>query len=528
MQLNVRQKLMLLSGGSIILLLGLVGAVQYSFGVVAESDRQVARMNSALAQHGTADMMHDALRGDVIAALLAANSQQPERINATRVDVEKHAKVFRTSVEECLKITVDPKIIADLQGLAEPIERYILTAEKMVALAAQDAKAAAEELPAFMKTFEALEGSMAKVSEDMDAAARTIEAAAAASSKRFVLQLWIVTAVAVLVLILIARSIGRSILKPLLVASETLLSVTKENSQFSRQISDSSQALANGANSQASSLEETAASLEEIASMTKRNADAAAEAKSISAAARSTADTGAGRMHAMQEAMAGIKTASDEIAKILKTIDEIAFQTNILALNAAVEAARAGDAGAGFSVVAEEVRALAQRSAQAARETALKVEASASKSRLGVEISADVARNFETIQQEVQKLDLLVAGIATSSSEQSAGISQLNTAVNQLDRVVQQNAATAEEAAAAAAGLGGRVGQIGTVVQTLLRTAGAEEKAKTSRPAEDAPETGHRVTASPFTPAKNGSTRLAKPRLGALQHTDTTADFFAN
>ena len=216
------------------------------------------------------------------------------------------------------------------------------------------------------------------------------------------------------------------------------------------QLSISSRSLAGGASEQAASLEETSASIEELSSMTRRNADSALQAKTAASQTRASADTGAEQMQAMVSAVAEIKTASADIAKILKAIDEIAFQTNILALNAAVEAARAGEAGAGFAVVADEVRSLAQRSAAAARETAEKIDNSVAKSSLGAQISAGVAKSFAKIQEQVRQLDALVAEIANASTEQSQGISQINTAVTQMDKVTQANAATAEESAAAA------------------------------------------------------------------------------
>ncbi len=216
------------------------------------------------------------------------------------------------------------------------------------------------------------------------------------------------------------------------------------------QVSGSSKALAEGASGQAASLEETSASLEEMASMTKRTAENAKAASESAGQACRSADTGAQRMEALQGAMSGIKTASEDITKILKTIDEIAFQTNILALNAAVEAARAGDAGMGFAVVAEEVRNLAQRSAQAARETAEKIEGSVAKSSHGAEITAEVSNSFTEIQTRVRRLDQLIGEIARASSEQQQGISQVNTAVADMDKVTQRTAATAEESASAA------------------------------------------------------------------------------
>ncbi|HEV2692711.1 MAG TPA: methyl-accepting chemotaxis protein, partial [Verrucomicrobiae bacterium] len=165
-----------------------------------------------------------------------------------------------------------------------------------------------------------------------------------------------------------------------------------QTASASAQVSSASQSLAEGASESAASLEETSASLEEMASMTKRNADNAQVAKDAAIQTSQSADSGSHQVQNLLKAMTGIKTASEDIKKILKNIDEIAFQTNILALNAAVEAARAGEAGAGFAVVADEVRNLAQRCAQAARETAVKIEDSVVKSHEGAAISAGVAQ----------------------------------------------------------------------------------------------------------------------------------------
>ena len=217
----------------------------------------------------------------------------------------------------------------------------------------------------------------------------------------------------------------------------------------SSQVSAASQSLAEGASEQAASLEETSASLEEISSMTKRNADNANKAKELSSQTRHAADTGAADMEQMKLAMNAIKTSSGEVAKIVKNIDEIAFQTNILALNAAVEAARAGEAGAGFAVVADEVRNLAQRSAKAAKETAEKIEDAIAKSEHGVQVSGQVAGSLGEIVEKARRVDELVAEIAAASQEQSQGISEINTALTQMDAVTQSNAATAEESAAA-------------------------------------------------------------------------------
>jgi methyl-accepting chemotaxis protein len=174
------------------------------------------------------------------------------------------------------------------------------------------------------------------------------------------------------------------------------------------------------------------------------------QAKELSGQTRIAADTGTNDMQEMKQAMDAIKVSSDDVAKIIKTIDEIAFQTNILALNAAVEAARAGEAGAGFAVVADEVRNLAQRSAQSAKETATKIEESIAKSIHGVQISEKVAISLNAIAEKTRKVDGIVAEIATASSEQRQGVDQVNLAIGQMDKVTQSNASNAEESAAAA------------------------------------------------------------------------------
>jgi methyl-accepting chemotaxis protein len=208
--------------------------------------------------------------------------------------------------------------------------------------------------------------------------------------------------------------------------------------------------LAEGANKQAASLEETSAALEEIASMTRRNAEHGNNARNLAAQTRAAADLGAREMGEMKIAMDAIKTSSDGISKIIRTIDEIAFQTNILALNAAVEAARAGETGRGFAVVAEEVRSLAQRSALSARETAEKIEDSVQKSIHGVEICGKVAAALDEIVTKAREVDALVVEIATASQEQTRGVTQVNGAMNEMDRITQANAASAEESAGAA------------------------------------------------------------------------------
>ncbi len=216
----------------------------------------------------------------------------------------------------------------------------------------------------------------------------------------------------------------------------------------SQELEASGRTLADGASGQASSLEQISSSLEELSSMTRRNAQNAGFGKDSASAARAAADVGAEQMVLMHAAMQAIQQSSADISKIIKTIDEIAFRTNILALNAAVEAARAGGAGAGFAVVADEVRSLAQQAAAAARETAGKISEASARSLQGVEVSGRVTVALDAIVAKVREVDGIVAEVAKASIEQSQGIAHINEAVTHMDKATQSVAASAEEAAA--------------------------------------------------------------------------------
>jgi methyl-accepting chemotaxis protein len=222
------------------------------------------------------------------------------------------------------------------------------------------------------------------------------------------------------------------------------------------QISDSSQSLAQGSTEQASSIQELTASIAEIADQTKNNAVNANKARELATEVMENADKGNHQMTEMQRSMVDINKSSDDISKIIKVIDDIAFQTNILALNAAVEAARAGQHGKGFAVVAEEVRTLAARSADAAKETTGLIEGSISKVQEGTKIADETAAALDEIVTGIGQVTSLIGNIATASNEQATGIAQINMGVEQVAQVVQQNSATAEQSAAASEELSGQ------------------------------------------------------------------------
>ncbi len=218
----------------------------------------------------------------------------------------------------------------------------------------------------------------------------------------------------------------------------------------SNQVSASSQTLSESASEQAASLEEISSSLEEIRSMAGQNSASAQEATGLAGESQGSADKGHQEMVHMAGAMDEIKSSSAEISKIIKVIDEIAFQTNLLALNAAVEAARAGEAGKGFAVVAEEVRNLAQRSAEAAKNTGAMIQTASSRADNGVAIAGRVSDTLEEIVASTKKVNTLLSEIAIASQGQADGIAEVNKGVGQLDSVTQQNAGNSEQLASAA------------------------------------------------------------------------------
>jgi methyl-accepting chemotaxis protein len=217
-----------------------------------------------------------------------------------------------------------------------------------------------------------------------------------------------------------------------------------------------------------------------MSSMTRQNADNARHASTMADEARQAAQRGGEAMTRMSQAIGRIKNSSDETAKIIKTIDEIAFQTNLLALNAAVEAARAGEAGKGFAVVAEEVRNLAQRSAEAAHSTATLIEESQTNAGNGVEVSGDVAEIFGKIVASVQEVTHLIGEVAAGTNEQAQGIDQINTAVAQMDHVTQSNAANAEQSASASKQLSAQAVQLQDMINVLVHVVGGTVVARSA------------------------------------------------
>jgi methyl-accepting chemotaxis protein len=262
---------------------------------------------------------------------------------------------------------------------------------------------------------------------------------------------------------------------------------SQQVSSAGNEIASGSQSLAHGASEQAASLEEIGASAQELSSTAGQTAANTRQAQQMSVATLARVAEGRASMDRLSTAIDSIKQSSDQTARIVRTIDEIAFQTNLLALNAAVEAARAGDAGRGFAVVAEEVRSLAIRSAEAAKTTATLIEGSVQNAQEGVAYNAEVLAKLGQIDVDVQRVAEIVAEIAASGEQQRDGVQQINTAVEQLNSVTQQVAANAEESASASEELAGQAVMLAELVSTFRIDADAPSKGLTVKPVRRAP-----------------------------------------
>jgi methyl-accepting chemotaxis protein len=443
------------------------------------------------------DMMHDALRGDVFQALMHAQAGAHDEVKVAQKEAQAHGEGFLNRIHELQKLPLPQDLQQGIKRLEPTVARYASKGQEITALASTDHAAAYRQLPDFVALFEQLEKEQDVVIEGIEAFAKARDAQG--NQQRIHTQHWMLACTLIGALGLLAAALGvtrqlmgilgdepakvRELLQRVAAgdlsvdariqgrdSNSVLASVAHMIKQLrstvhevrynadsvataSAEVSSGSADLATRTQDQATALERSVAALQQLSGTVGQNADSAVQANQLARGASDVAGQGGAVVAQLVHTMQDIHKASQRIADIIGVIDGIAFQTNILALNAAVEAARAGDQGRGFAVVAGEVRSLAQRSAEAAREIKTLITASVERVTLGAEQADKAGHTMQDIVCAITRVTTLMGEISRATHEQTQGISQVADAVSQMDRNTQSNAAMVEETAAAAASL---------------------------------------------------------------------------
>jgi len=566
-------------------------------GALSGSMADSARTATVMRNHMEADMLHDTLRSDVLSAIMAARQGRSDLMPEIRTQVQEHSTKFRAAIARNQALATDPGTVEVLGSVHEPLEHYIVAANKIIGLASTDPAAAERALPAFITAFSELEGRMSDISDKIESALNATKARADFLAVAGIVAMIVFILLGVILSLLIVRIATRTVTAPIAVLDaemaalaegrtdvaltsadrvdelgavgrsvvalqaliveraraeaelqaerrhhteqaqvaaaqqqaiivtamaqgmdhlmrgdlthriaadfpdgyeklkadfnaamlqleQTLTSVNGNASAIrggAHEMTQATDDLSRRTEQQAASLEETAAALEQITATVNRSAEGARKASDVVGEARDDAETSGRVVSQAVEAMDAIHASSSEMGQIISVIDEIAFQTNLLALNAGVEAARAGDAGRGFAVVASEVRALAQRSADAAKEINTLISNSGRQVSLGVDLVRQTGSNLNRIAERVVHVGSLIAEMAAASQEQATALREINTAVNHMDQVTQQNAAMVEETTAASHALAQETETLSQSVGRFRLSGGGEDARDGSR-----------------------------------------------
>jgi methyl-accepting chemotaxis protein len=474
MAFKLRTKL--IAGFLVISVLGLVvGGLGYVFVTSVTSDLKYTYQYNTLGLSALVDMKSyfELSRFNMVKTAMARSP----------AEVEKYAKLFAQAKEaafaggEAYKPTIsDANDQANYDKYISTREDYYKKSQEIVDLSLQGRQDEAQKI-----VYASGEGTMVAAGSAHEAAIDAIvnfnKEQARLTAQRSQDQAGISSVVMIgltVISFILSIALGlvfgiRMISKPLTKITGTLQGSSNQISSASNQLAKAAQMIANGATEQASSVEETSASMEELASMVRQNLGNSKESSLLASKASTASQEGNANIEKMVSAMAEIVKSSEQVGKVIKLIEDISFQTNILALNAAVEAARAGEAGMGFAVVADEVKNLANKSAEAAKETASMIEDAIKKAEEGSSLATGLAVSFKDILANTVKVAEMSREVESASDQQSEGIDQVTKAIVQFDTVVQTNASTSEEAASAADELSGQAGNLLDIVDSLTK-----------------------------------------------------------
>jgi methyl-accepting chemotaxis protein len=497
MNLSIRKRLLLANIAALLFvaICGLIGlrAVRTLDGAMGA----VRDNGSVIKDQLQADMAHDAIRGDVLAALLGAAKGDSAQIDAAAKDLAEHTAVLRARLDSMASGTRDAGLKENMAKVRPDADAYLASAAAMVQAAGTDQQAAEAAYAGFMERFRRLEDSMGALSEHIEGNSTLVAAAGDRAARAAKVQIVGVSLLSMLFAFALSMMNTRAIVRPLDAAIGSAARIAKgdlsedavaghadtrtETGRLIMALSDmraslhaivsrvrsgtdciatASTQIATGnldlsarTEMQAGSLEETASTMEELTSTVRANTGNARQATELAVSASDVAARGGAVVADVVQTMTDIDAASAKIGDIIGVIEGIAFQTNILALNAAVEAARAGEHGNGFAVVASEVRALAQRSSNAAREIKGLVGAATGAVARGSALVGHAGATMDEIVASVHRVSAIMQQIGSASAEQENGIEQINRSIGEIDGITQQNAALVEEAAAAARSL---------------------------------------------------------------------------